>query len=334
MRTLALALGLTAVGSMARAQQDIPLKEWTVPWDKQGISRDAFPDGRGNVWFVGQRGNYVARLDTKTGEFKRYEIDPGTNPHNLTVNAKGEVWLTGNANGTLVKLDPVSGKRTVIKMPDPAIKDPHTLTWDRNGDAWFTAQTGNVVGKLTAATNAIRLWPMPTPGARPYGVVLDSKGRPFFDEFGTNKIGTIDPKTGALREYKLPSDSTRPRRIAITSDDIIWYGDYTRGFLGRLDPATGKVEEFRMPSRGLSLPYGMATDDRDHIWVAETGVQPNRLVEFDPRTRTFVSNTPIPSSSPNTVRHMVFERATHQLWFADDAGRVTRATVGAVGIVP
>ena len=334
MRVMALVLGFTAAGSVVQAQQATPLKEWTVPWDKAGRSRDAFPDGKGNVWFVGQTGNYAARLDTRTGEFRQYELDPGTNPHNLTINARGEVWLTGNANGTLVRLDPASGKRTTLRMPDPSIKDPHTLTWNRDGDAWFTAQNGDIVGKLTSATNAIRLWKMPTPGARPYGVVLDSKGRPFFDEFGTNKIGTIDPQTGELKEYALPNERARPRRIAITSDDIIWYGDYSRGFLGRLDPKTGKVEEFEMPSKGASLPYGMASDDRDHIWIAETGVQPNRLVEFDPKTRTFVSNTPIPSKDANTVRHMVFEKATHQIWFADDAGRVMRATMPVVGIVP
>ena len=111
-----------------------------------------------------------------------------------------------------------------------------------------------------------------------YGIVLDAKGRPYFDEFGTNKIGTIDPANGELKEYTLPSDRTRPRRIAMTSDGVIWYGDYTRGYLGRLEPATGKIEEFAMPSGPASLPYAMATDDQDRIWVAETGIQPKRCM--------------------------------------------------------
>ena len=61
-------------------------------------------DQHGRVWFVGQVGNYVANLDPKTGEFKRFELEAGTNPHNLVVDAKGMVWFTGNANGRILKL--------------------------------------------------------------------------------------------------------------------------------------------------------------------------------------------------------------------------------------
>src|SRR6266581_7993394 len=191
MNNVALILGLVAVCSVARAQEGTPLKEWPVPWEKT-TPRDPFPDGKGHVWFLGQTGNYVAYLDTKSGEFKRYEIDPGTGPHNLTVNAKGEVWFTGNRNSRLVKLDPETGKLTTFMLPDPAVRDPHTMTWDKSGDVWFTAQNSNVVGHFTTATAEFKLMKTPTSGARPYGIVLDSKGRPFFDEFGTNKIGMID----------------------------------------------------------------------------------------------------------------------------------------------
>ena len=81
--------------------------------------RDPFADQKGNVWFVGQVGNYIGRLDPKTGEFKRYEIEAGTHPHNLVVDAKGTVWFTGNANGRIVRLDPATGKLTTYMMPDP-----------------------------------------------------------------------------------------------------------------------------------------------------------------------------------------------------------------------
>ena len=45
-------------------------------------------DQQGRVWFVGQQGNYLAFLDPETGEFKRYDLDPGAGPHNLIVDAK------------------------------------------------------------------------------------------------------------------------------------------------------------------------------------------------------------------------------------------------------
>jgi virginiamycin B lyase len=171
-------------------------------------------------------------------------------------------------------------------------------------------------------------------GSRPYGIWIDSHDRPWFDLFGTNKIGTIDPTTGAFRAYPLPNDRARPRRIAITPDDVVWYGDYTRGFLGRLDPATGAVREYALPAGPASLPYAMTVDDRGRIWLAETGVQPNRLVAFDPARTAFVETIPIPAEGPNTIRHMTFDNATRQIWFGGDANMIGRVKVAAEGIVP
>ena len=308
-------------------------KTWTTPFDPKAVPRDPFADQQGRVWFVGQRGNFVAYFVPETGEFKQYTIDPGTGPHNLVVDAKGMVWYTGNRNGRIVKLDPATGKLTNYFLPDTTIRDPHTMTFDRDGNAWFTAQGAGVVGKLTVADGKFRIWRL-AKNSRPYGIILDSHGRPYFDEFGTNKIGTIDPKTGDLKEYTLPDPKALPRRIAITSDTSIWFGDYARGFLGRLNPVTGAVEEFALPSGPVSMPYAMASDDRGYVWLAETGVQPNRLVAFDPARKLFVENIPIPAEGANTIRHMTFDKATRQIWFGADANMIGRIKVAPAATIP
>jgi virginiamycin B lyase len=332
---IACSVALSAIAPAQASRTGNPsseLKTWETPWDKTR-PRDPYADQQGRVWFVGQVGNYVAHLDPKTGEFKRYTIAPGTNPHNLVVDKKGMVWFTGNANGRILKLDPATEKITTYMMPDSAVRDPHTMTFDRNGDAWFTAQQGDVVGKLTQADGKIRLWRMEK-GSRPYGIWLDSKDQPWFDLFGTNKIGTIDPKSSEFKAHVLPSDRSRPRRIAITSDDAIWYGDYTRGYLGRLNPKTGAVEEFALPSGPGSLPYAMTLDDRGRIWVAETGIQPNRLVAFDPAMKAFTETVVIAAEGPNTIRHMTFDKSTRQIWFGGDANMIGRVHVGPAPVIP
>ena len=113
-----LTLLIPALGAAAPAASDsmVPIKEWTVPWEKSRPRDPAVaPDGK--IFFVGQVGNYVARLDPATGEFKKFEIDAGTHPHNLVVDPKGIVWYAGNANGTIGRLDPGTGKVTVYPMP-------------------------------------------------------------------------------------------------------------------------------------------------------------------------------------------------------------------------
>ena len=304
----------------------VEITEWTVPWEKSR-PRDPFVDAQNRVWFVGQEGNYIARLDPSTGKFTRYEIESGTHPHNLIVDAKGVVWYAGNRNARIGRLDPKTGAIRTYAMPNAAAKDPHTLVFDKNGDLWFTVQFGNFAGRLTTSTGKVELVEMPTKAARPYGIAIDSKNRPWFNEFGTNKIATIDPATMKLKEYALPDERARGRRIAITSDDKIWYVDYTRGYLGMLDPCTGKIQEWANPAGAMSLPYAMTVDDRDRLWFVETGVQPNRLVGFDSKTSEFFSVTPIAKSGGLTVRHMSFHAPTRTLWFGTDANTIARARV-------
>ena len=338
MRTSIVALALTlatsqlAVAQAARSAAASEPKLWSTPWDGTR-PRDPYADQKGQVWFVGQVGNYVGRLDPKTGEFKRYEVEKGTHPHNLVVDQKGMVWFTGNQNGRIVQLDPATGKLTNYMMPDPKVRDPHTMIFDAKGDAWFTAQGASAVGKLTTATGKIQLWKM-EPGARPYGIVVDSKNRPWFDLFGTNKIGTIDPASGEFKAFTLPDERARPRRIAITRDDVVWYGDYTRGFLGRLDPKTGRVEEYALPGGPGSLPYAVTSDDRGRIWLAETGSQPNRLVAFDPAQRKFTETIAIAADKANTNRPMTFDPKSRQIWFGGDANMIGRVAVAPQPLVP
>lgn len=316
--------GLGPVLVMAAAAAPLAVQEWTVPWEGTR-PRDPYVAPNGLVWFVGQEGNYVANLDPKTGKFKRYEIDEGTHPHNLVVAPDGMVWYTGNRNGRLVKLDPATGELTDYPIPDPDVKDPHTMVLDESGNAWFTAQGAAVVGRLDAKTGKIRLWKMGS-GTRPYGIEVDARQRPWYVLFGTNVIGTIDPATMKERRYELP-EGARPRRLTVTKD-AIWYGDYARGYLGRLDPASGKVTEHALPAGASSLPYAMAGDDQGRIWLAETGVRPNRLVAFEPGAGKFTHVVETEGGDePNTIRHMVFHAPTREIWYGTDRNTVGRLEV-------
>jgi virginiamycin B lyase len=325
----ALLLPVLSVGFTDSLAAQVPIKEWPVPY-ADSRPRDPYVDSKNRVWFVGQVGNYIAYLDPKSGDFRQYEIEDGALPHNLVVDKKDMVWYAGNGNGHIGKLDPATGKITRYPMPNAEARDPHTLVLDQKGDIWFTVQNGNFVGRLATGTGKVDLIEVPTPNARPYGIEIDSKGRPWFNEFGSDKLATVDPATLKLREYKMPNDRSRGRRIAITSDDRIWYVDYPRGFLGRLDPATGQFKEWPLPGGPTALPYAMTSDNKDRLWMVETGSQPNRLVGFDPKSEKFLGITPIPSGG-GTVRHMMFDERSGQIWFGTDNNTVGRAEVSRKG---
>jgi virginiamycin B lyase len=325
MRLATLALVLVAVPLAAQTADRPSLREWTVPWERTR-PRDPALDAQGRVWFVGQEGNYVAYLEPTKGTFKRFTIDSGAFPHTVTIDARGFAWYAGNRNGTIVRVDPATGALTRYPMPDPTVRDPHTMAFDQQGVLWFTAQQSNAVGRLDPRSGKIDLVKITTPGARPYGIVINRQGRPFFNLFGTNKLGTIDPVTMQVREYILPDGRARGRRIALTSDGMIWYGDYSRGFLGRLDPVSGVVKEWQLPGGAGSLPYALTSDDDDRLWLVETGKQPNRFVGFDPRTEQFFGMSEV-ASGGGTIRHMIYDKATRTIWFGTDNGTIGKAVV-------
>ncbi|MFN8583133.1 MAG: hypothetical protein U0163_19425 [Gemmatimonadaceae bacterium] len=323
---LALAILGAAAPATAQEPNTIPVRQYEVPWGRDGRPRDPAVAPDGKVFFVGQAGNYIARLDPSTGEFKKYAIPEGAHPHTCIVDTKGIVWYSGNTNGTIGRLDPATGTVKEFSVPE-GIRDPHTMVWDKRGNIWFTAQQSNAVGYFDVSTAQFRIVKMPAAGSRPYGIVLDSRGRPWFNLFGTNTLGTLDPKTFELKTYALGDQRTRDRRIAITSTDKLYYTDYTRGYLGHFDPATGKHEEWLLPGGVTSLPYGMAIDDRDRVWVAESNPErPNRLVGFDPKSRSFFSVTDVPGSM-NTIRNMNFDPRSKMIWFGSDAGYISKADV-------
>ena len=307
---------------LARADS-VQITEWPVPW-KDTRPRDPYVDPTTNrVWFVGQTGHYVAYLNPQTGEFKRFELEPGTGPHNLIVDKQGFVWYAGNRNAHIGRLDPKDGKITKYPMPDSAVRDPHTLVFDSKGNIWFTAQGGNQIGHLVTSSGQVHLIKVSAERSRPYGIVVDSRDRPWIALFGTNKIATVDPASMQVREFTLP-EGARPRRLQLTSDGIVWYVDYARGFLGRLDPESGQVTEHQLPGGAQARPYAMAVDDRDRLWFVETGAQPNRFVGYDPKSKQFLASTPVPSGG-GTVRHMIFHKPGNEIWFGTDTGNIGRA---------
>lgn len=326
MRLLALLLALALPGAAtAEALNPVPITEWPVPWENSR-PRDPFAAGADAVWFVGQRGDYMARLNPETGNFDQVPLDPGTGPHNLIVGRGGTVWYAGNRKAHIGRYHPDEGRIEKIPMPDANARDPHTLVFGPQGEIWFTMQHGNFVGRLDTASRAVDLVKVPTRSARPYGIVVAPSGRPWIVLFGTNKLATVDPATLALIEIALPRAEARPRRLGLTSDGGVWYVDYVGGFLGRYDPGSGAFGEWPLPSGAGAKPYGIVVDSKDRIWLVETGPSPNRFVGFDPAEATFFSVTDIPSGA-GSVRHMHYRAETGEVWFGTDANTVGRAVV-------
>jgi virginiamycin B lyase len=284
------------------AELKVTIREWAVP-TKGAHPHDPAVGPDGALWFTEQMANKLGRLDPKTGEFKEYPLpdDKNAGPHGLVADRNGNIWFTANFGGYIGKLDPRTGHVDEFKMPSEKADDPHSLIFDANEILWFTVQGGNMVGRLDPKDGKVTLKEVPTESALPYGIQINSKGIPIFCELGTHKMASIDPQSMAIKEYNLP-DSARPRRLAIAADDTVYFTDFKSGHLGVLDTSTGAVKMYPSPGGPDSNPYGIAITPDGMVWYSESGVKPNTIIRFDPKTRTF-ARADIPSGG-GVVRNM------------------------------
>lgn len=296
---------------------------WDVPFE-ESRSRDPYASPGGKVFFAGQRGHYVGFFDPETEEFGYHELEEGTAPHTVIVAGDGTVWYAGNRARHIGKMDPDTGEITKYMMESEYLQDPHTFAFDKNGDIWFTAQGSNGVGHFDVSTGETIVVPALTDNARPYGIRMDPAGeRPWIAMRGTNKLATVDPETMEMEEILLPREGTTVRRLDVTSNGKVWYGDFGSGYIGRYDPSDGSITEFEMPDGEISRPYAVLADDRDRLWLAAGGLNPNKLIGFDTHSEEFIASEEI-EVARGFIRHMMFDPSTRSLWFGTDTGHIGR----------
>ena len=305
----------------------LSVEEWVVPTLGQR-PRDPVEDAAGNIWWVGQWGNILGRIDPETGEMVEFPLPEGAKPHSVEIGPKGGIWYTGNKNGTVGRLDPNTGDIRVYAMPDPAARDPHTHVFDAEGRLWFSLQQSNMIGRLDPATGDVKLVTAPTMRSRPYGVKIANDGAVWVACNGSNCLLRLEPETMEITEIKLPGDGTHVRRLDIADDGRIWWVNSGLGRLGVYDPADGSIKQWDSPSGAKSHPYAIAIY-KGAIWYNESGVRPDMLVRFDPMAETFQSWA-IPSGgiTAGILRHMRPTRDGKQLLIHQTASnRIQRVTV-------
>lgn len=312
--------------TLINGSEKISFKEWVTPTLGQR-SRDPIEAGDGSIWWAGQWGNLIGRIDPKSGAMTEYPLPAGSMPHTVTVDKVGNVWYTGNKNGTVGMLDPKTGKTTVYPMPDPKARDPHSAIFDSAGILWFTLQHANMIGRLDPKSGDIKLVSPDTPNSRPYGIKIDVMGNPWVACNGSNCLIKVDPKTMTLTEIRLPIPKTTVRRLDIAADGTIWYVNSSQGRLGRYDPKSGDIREWPSPSGPKSHPYALAVID-GIVWYNESGMRPDPLVRFDPKTETFQS-WPIPSGDfyAGIIRHMRPSRDGNLLIHQSSTNRIIKVMI-------
>jgi virginiamycin B lyase len=316
---LSLALVLTAALVSSGSNRLAPpaaglagrITEYELP-TSDSYPHDPAVDPQGRVWYTAMSANLIGLFDPATETFKEFPVPTrNARPHGLVSDEKGNIWFTENAVGRIGQLDPCTGR--IREYVAPTAKDPHTPVFGPGGWLWFTAQRSNLIVRFNPRNYSMTEYRVPTPDARPYGIVAASDGRLWFCELAGGKIASLDPESGKVSEYATPTPDSGPRRLA-ADDTFLWITEYRAGRLARFNYRTEEWKEWLSPSGAESRPYGIAIAASGAVWYNESGA--NKMVRFDPEKETF-ETFPLPSPQ-SVIRHMV-RAPDGVLWLAVSA---------------
>jgi len=325
-RYLFLLIVMCAVAGPGDARGDtVDIREWLVPWEDSGPA-DPFVGPRGRVWFVSANNDYIGNFTPGTAEFNRYDLQKGTNPVALLVDAGRTLWFLSEGRREIGNLDPGTGRVSALDMPQRRAREPRSMTFDRDGNIWFTVSRDNFIGRVDVASGSVSMIPLATDNAAPFGITAGARNELWIAASGANLLLRVDAETLSIAEFAIPNEDARPRRIAVSSDEKVWYADYERGRLGRFDPGTGDFAEWEMPGGEDSQPFGMVIDRNDRLWIVETGRIPNRLIGFDTATGSFLTETDVPSGA-ESVSQLYYHEPSGEVWFGTQTNYIGRAIV-------
>jgi virginiamycin B lyase len=159
-------------------------------------------DGRGVHWFTGQNGIY-GRLDPRSGEMAVFDAPHGRGPYGITATPDGAVYYASLAGSHIARIDPATGKATVVQPPTPD-QGARRVWSDSKGRVWVSEWHSGNLSQYDPATGAWRTWRLPGAKPRTYSVYVDERDMVWVSDFAANALVRFDPTSEKFESF--PSD--------------------------------------------------------------------------------------------------------------------------------
>jgi virginiamycin B lyase len=145
----------------------------------------AAPDG--TVYYTSLAGNYIARLDSKTGAATVIEPPtPKQGARRVWADSKGNIWVSEWNVGQLGRYDPAVNTWKEWRLPG---KNPgaYAVYVDDQDKVWLTDFGANALVRFDPVKEAFDVFPLPSPGAS-VRQLLGRHGEVWGAESGTDKL--------------------------------------------------------------------------------------------------------------------------------------------------
>jgi DNA-binding beta-propeller fold protein YncE len=318
MLLIAVAIGLLN-GSTAQAQSDIhatndlpnpyhPVENWAkLPADMQwGQVISVQPGAHGKIWVFHRKDPPILEFDASGDLVKSFGAGMFVQPHGLTVDHDGNVWVTDQSakdgrGEQAIKYSPEGkvlmslGKAGVAGSGPDMFNGPCDVAVAANGDIFVAdghgGDTNARVVKFSKEGRFIKAWGRKGSGPGEFDTLhrlaMDSKGRLFVADRGNNRIQIFDQEGNFIAQWH---QFGRPSGIFISKNDTLYSVDsqsdettnpgVKRGI--RVGSAKDGSVKWFIPDPStdprIALAEGVSVDSRGDIYAA--GVSSMGLHKF------------------------------------------------------
>jgi streptogramin lyase/cytochrome c5 len=253
---------------------------------------------------------------------------PDRDPHDLTVDPRGNAWIAERNGCCLAKVDAKTFAFTEFTPPAGAVKSRLSSPIAHVGDLVWIEDASHNRRWLSFDTKAEKFTAYPAPDTikgsiTSNTIVSDPKGRLW--AAGNEHVMGLDPKTGKFVAYDIPywlknHKSAQGYGMAVSGDGKVWFAERDPSRIGRLDPDSGKIDEYEPPIPN-SIPRRMGADSAGNIWVGLHEAGKLMKIDFE-TTKMTLYNPPTENSALYTAAG---DPKTGIVWFseqgADKIGR-------------
>ena len=319
------------------------------------------PANDNSYWITGMSMDYVVHYYGNTNTAQYFAMPMGSMPHGIVFDPRGDLWVSLEYAGQVVKLDQATGAILVSvdvniqaspSSPVPLNPHPHAIAIGADGvTIWFTGKNTSTVGKINpvggviTSTSTVTHYNLPTIAATPIYVELGTDGNIWGTELTGNNIFRVTP-TGTVTEFAIPTYNSRPIAIKVgpAGDPYLWFTEEAGNNIGKIS-YSGVIEEFPVPkSQSNSILAGFAFDAQGNLWT-QSYVNQNNLPPTGPdyivRMGNTILNAPngdissvlvtrYQAESEGTVFHRIILGDDGDMWFTE----LALNNIGKVRIVP
>jgi virginiamycin B lyase len=253
-----------------------------------------------------------------------YEL-PNLNaePHEVTVDAEGNGWVTQRIGGKLGRLDPKTLTYTEIAPPagpsktnrlNGIIAGPNHKLWFIDGGPnrrWLSYDT------MTKEFAVFDLPKTKTGAASGNTLRVHPNGTVWLNSIAANQVIRLEPATKQFSVFEVPAGvkagrTANPYGMAISGDGKIWFIENAMNQMGRIDPVTGKIDEFEIPVKNAVARKG-GMDSAGNVWVGLHGAGKVMKIDYKTTKMTVYS----PPTEDAGVYSVQGDPKSNLVWFSE-----------------